>query len=149
MYLNKKNWKCRGQNSLCEGFKEETNDDMSKIIDLNKNVEKHISQSESIFDEEEATTYKIPGMVEEYENIEELHNNIQLLSVEGITSEVPLEDYDHFDGPQNKNSISNLSKLENGKLFPQKLISGVNRGIHYSCTMCANGICNMTNVDCV
>ena len=86
---------------------------MSKIIDLNKNVEKHISQSESIFDEEEATTYKIPGMVEEYENIEELHNNIQLLSVEGLTSEVPLEDYDHFDDPQDKNSISNMSKLEN------------------------------------
>ena len=86
---------------------------MSKIIDLNKNVEKHISQSESIFDEEEATTYKIPGMVEEYENIEELHNNIQLPLDEGLTSEVLLQDYEHFDYPQAKNSISNLTKIEN------------------------------------
>ena len=86
---------------------------MSKIIDLNKNVEKHISQSESIFDEEEATTYKIPGMVEEYENIEELQEKIKLPLVEGLTSEVTLENYDHFDDPQDKNSISNLSKLEN------------------------------------
>ena len=86
---------------------------MSKIIDLNKNVEKHISQSESIFDEEEATTYKIPGMVEEYENIEELHNNIQLSLVEELTSEVPLDNHDHFDDPQDKNSISSLTEIEN------------------------------------
>jgi hypothetical protein len=83
---------------------------MSKNINLNKNVKQHISQSESIFDEEEGTNYKIPGMVEEYENIEELHDNIQLPLVEGLTSEVPLED---FDDPQDKNSNSNLSKLEN------------------------------------
>ena len=86
---------------------------MSKIIDLNKNVKQHISQSESIFGEEEATTYKIPGMVEEYENIEELHNNIQLPLVEGLTFEVPLEDYEHFDYPQDENSISNLTEMEN------------------------------------
>ena len=104
------NGKFKGPNSLCEGFKEETNDEMSKNINLNKNVKQHISQSESIFDEEEATTYKIPGMVEEYENIEELYDNIQLPLVEGLTSEVPLED---FDDPQDKNSNSNLSKLEN------------------------------------
>lgn len=76
-------------------------------------MKKHISQSESIFDEEEATTYKIPGMVEEYENIEELDNNIQLPSVEGLTSEVPLEDYEHFDSPQDIKSISNLTEIVN------------------------------------
>ena len=86
---------------------------MSKNINLNKNVKQHISQSESIFDEEEATTYKIPGMVEEYENIEELYDNIQLPLVEGLTSKVPLEDYEHFDYPQDKKSISNLSEFEN------------------------------------